>query len=100
MTDSRNFPVVDQLIEAGSNQERAGILLRLSDGVVYERGHEIGLWCMHNGFAGGHLHLQQRIVAMLRVRDAHGLLDDYTATQLELDRQALSRFAAGGLQSV
>ena len=96
MNDSPYFPIYDQLHSAGSHQERAAALLRLSDGLVHEFGILIRGCCQDLGFAAGVQFMTVRLAANLVVRDEHGLLPDHIASELELWREAMSRFAAGG----
>lgn len=89
------FPVANQIRAAKSHQERAGLLLRLSDAALLAGHVEIELALGQTGFAGGHMFVVWRISALCRQRDAHGLLANTTARELEAWRETLSRIAAG-----
>ena len=72
------------------------MLLRLSDGLVLEHGGEIRTTCRRLSFAAGEAFINQRLVALLAVRDAHGMLPGSMARELEFWREAMSNFAGAG----
>lgn len=95
---SANFPIVDQLHAAKSNRDRAGVLLRISDAVLLPFQSQISLACTLGRFEAGSSFIAWRVAALCATRDAHGLLPDLVATELEQWRVTLSKYAAGGGQ--
>jgi hypothetical protein len=92
---SPETPIVDQLRDATSNGERAGLLLQVPDAVVLEYDQQIiGMLIRHQLWSGIGF-VKCRIAALLRVRDAHGFLPGDLAAELEWRRADLSRLAAG-----
>jgi len=89
------YPVANMIRAAGSNQERAQQLLKLSDAALLGHHVEIELACIQSGFAAGQTFLVYRVAAMCRTRDAHGILPDPIARELEAWRLTMSRVAAG-----
>lgn len=89
------FPVANRLIEAGSHAERAAILLQLSDAALLARPEELAAACSMVGFPDGHLFVATRTALLCHTRDAHGLLPEREAAELEQLRLGLSHLAAG-----
>lgn len=92
--DEAVFPVVGQLLAAGSHAERAEILLRLSDAVLLAYPMPIAEACAAKGFVDGQLFAALRAALLCRTRDAHGLLPERPAAELEGLRVVLSGIAA------
>ena len=95
MSESPYFPVADQIREARSDRERAQLLLRLSDSALLGGHVDIERACAQSGFAAGQSFLVWRIAALCRTRDAHGLLPELMARELDAWRETMSRIAAG-----
>lgn len=95
MADSQFFPVADQIRNAGSHAERAQILLKLSDIALIGGQGDLQDACKQCQFAAGDLFITWRINALCRTRDAHGLMPNWLAHEVELWREAMSRIAAG-----
>lgn len=93
---SGHSPIIHQLVDAATHQERAAQLLRLSDGLIHAIGPELRLACHQLRFAAGEHFLAVRMAAVLALRDAHGLLPEGVARQAEYWRETMSRFAASG----
>jgi len=92
--DEAVFPVVGQILAAGSDAERAGILLQLSDAVLLAYPMPIAEACAARGFVDGQLFAALRAALLCRTRDAHGLLPERAVAELEGLRVALSNIAA------
>lgn len=92
--DEALFPVVGHLLAAGSDAERAGILLRLSDAVLLAYPMPIAEACAARGFVDGQLFAALRAALLCRTRDAHGLLPERSVAELEGLRVRLSHLAA------
>lgn len=95
MTESPFFPVADQLRDAPSHRERAAMLLRLSDTALLGGQVDMVQALEQVGFAAGQSFMAWRVAALCRTRDAHGLMPDDVAQELEFWREAMSRFAVG-----
>lgn len=89
------FPVANMIRSAASHQERAQLLLKLSDAGLIGHHVDIDRACAQSGFAAGQSFLVWRVAALCRTRDAHGLLPDVLARELDAWRQVLSLVAAG-----
>lgn len=89
------FPVANRLIEASSHAERAAILLQLSDAALLARPFELGRACAAVGFVDGQCFVAVRAALLCHTRDAHGLLPEREAAELEQLRLGLSHLAAG-----
>lgn len=93
MTDALH--IIDQLQDATSNRERAGILLRVPDNVLLTYGVQLAAACERAQFAGGATFIIKRCAGLSAVRDAHGLMPWRLAFDIEGWRGTLSEFAAG-----
>lgn len=92
--DEAHFPVVGQLLAAGSDAERAEILLKLSDAVLLAYPMPIAEACAAKGFLDGQLFAALRAALLCHTRDAHGLLPERSVAELEGLRVRLSNIAA------
>lgn len=95
MTETDTFPVITQLLDAGSHQERALQLLRLPDALVMSHGADIIAACRGVQFDAGAAFLLYRSTGLNLVRDAHGMLPEAQARELEAWRVAMSELVAG-----
>lgn len=91
-----DFPLAEQLEEAGSAAAMAALILRVPDAVLVTHGVHIEAACAALGFRLGAEFILARSVALHAVRDAHGLMPAALAERIELERVALSRLSAGG----
>lgn len=89
------MPLARRLLSAGSNRDRAGMLLRVPDAVVLEQADALAEACRQAGFHPGADFITLRGVELHRVRDIHGMLPEAGAAVLEGYRVSLSRFVAG-----
>lgn len=95
MTESPFFPVADQIRDAANHAQRATILLKLSDAALLGGAVDLELACSETRFAAGNFFIDFRVSALCRTRDAHGVLPEDLAYEVEMWRQALSQIAAG-----
>lgn len=86
---SGNFFFVDQLHEATTDAERAGILLRLPDALVAAEVEQLQAACVEGGFPLGRDYLAIRHSQQSAVRDRQGNLPDQVAEQLEYWRRGM-----------
>lgn len=90
-----DFPLVEQLLEAKSRPVLAALLLRMPDFIVWEHHNEVLMACLSLNFEEGRRFGHLRHLAGMRVRDAHGLIPQSMAIEIEELRQVLSRLASG-----
>lgn len=95
MNADARFHVVNQLLRAGGNAERARIVLRLSDQLVLAQSMAISEACQACGFFEGACFIALRGALLCATRDEHGLLPAQPAAELEGLRNRLSHLAAG-----
>lgn len=88
------FGVASALTNAAGPASVATILLRLSDRLVLACADELEEECRRRDFAPGAAFIVSRAAALRAVRDAHGLLPEHLAANVEGFRRALSEFAA------
>ena len=89
------MPVARRLLEAGSDRDRAAMLLRLPDAIMASEADALSEACRTAGFHHGVSFVEMRANALHRVRDAHGLLPEPVAVELEAYRLGLSKYVAG-----
>lgn len=92
MTD---LPIVAQLLAAGSDAERAQILLRLPDALVFEQRMQLSRACLAVGFRRGALYIAARISAFVAVRGKNGTLPGHLETIQNEVRAELAALACG-----
>ncbi len=100
MSESPYFPIADKIREAGSHAQRATILLKLSDAALLGGSKDLEIACSQTGFEAGNFFIIFRSAALCATRDAHGVLPDHLAHEVEMWRQALSQIAAGKAPAV
>lgn len=100
MTDSPFFPVADQIRDAANHAQRATILLKLSDAALLGGAADLEMACSDMRFAAGTFFITFRVSALCRTRDAHGVLPEPIAYEVEMWRQALSQIAAGKVPAI
>jgi hypothetical protein len=87
--------IIEQLQAAQSQREIAGYLLRVPDAIVVSHGVQLSAECVRKHFEAGKTFLDWRAAGLVAVRDAHGMMPDGVAFDIEAWRYTLSNFSAG-----
>lgn len=87
--------MIQQMLDAADDRARADVLLRCPDSVILKYSSQFADCCRRARFEAGEAFVQERVAALLSVRDAAGLLPARPAAGLEEMRAGLARFAAG-----
>jgi hypothetical protein len=86
---SDEFPIADMIAEAPGHGQRAAMLLRVSDAVMFEDHGALKRACERSGFAAGATFLDARIAALCATRGPAGHLPDTETARLEQARRKL-----------
>jgi hypothetical protein len=89
--------IIENIRASKSGREISGYLLRIPDAIVVTHGAQLQLECVAGSapFAAGAKFIAMREASLSAVRDAHGMLPDGIAFELEAWRHTLSNFSAG-----
>lgn len=99
MTDPDVMFFVTKIREAATAREIADLLLRVPDAIVLSHGVQLGAESEKMRFGAGAMFLIHRAAGLSAVRDAHGLMPERIAGEIEAWRETFSRFAAGQRRS-
>jgi hypothetical protein len=89
------LPLIRQFHDAESDRARAGMLLRLPDGMLAKHAHVFEAACRRAGFEAGLAFIDLRRVAWLAVRDELGRLPAGLEIELARWREQLAVYAQG-----
>lgn len=88
--------LIETMAAAGTDRERAAVLLTLSDRMTADFAEQLHRACETAGFEDGAAFIRLRLAAMAAPRDLCGLMPADIAVDLERYRAAMAVFAAGG----
>jgi hypothetical protein len=87
------FPLARQIVDAGSDAQRAQLILTLSDHILLSHFDALKEACDETGFAAGAGYIVQRYVSLLATRSPEGLLPRDHVDLVENWRRGLGAIA-------